>query len=186
MMMIAKSNQHYLILLVATLALLQCASCQAVDNTVEANEPAVLPTIVGTPYPMGDVPNSAHFVGFTKRVYSALGKGSVKDVAETFKGEYETLNYDGKLGEKLWGLYEMRQDDLQIALKHAKKMREVLEVLAADGVAEAAPAPTEANNKPIKAEDSKKETLPSIKVQAAQAALSSAQSATTADVKTSV
>jgi hypothetical protein len=161
-----------LILLLA--ALLQCASCETVGGS--DIQPPEMPAATAT---------SAHFVSFTKRLYSALGRGSVKDVAVEFKGEYETLNYDGKLGEKLRGLYEMRQIDLQTALAHAKQMKEVLQALAGDVEAKPEePKPVEAKPEEPKPAEPKVEDgkPPAAKVQAAQAALSSAQSAT-ADAK---
>ena len=74
-------------------------------------------------------PSNSDIVSFTKRVYSALGSKTEAELVEDFKGEYETLNYDGSLGETLDSLYEMRLEDLQISVRHAKKMRDLLDIL---------------------------------------------------------
>ena len=73
--------------------------------------------------------SNSDIVSFTKRVYSALGSKTEAELVEDFKGEYETLNYDGSLGEILDSLYEMRLEDLQISVRHAKKMRDLLDIL---------------------------------------------------------
>jgi hypothetical protein len=70
-------------------------------------------------------------VDFTKRIYSSLGTKSIADLAVDFKGDFEALNYDNKLSEELKSLYEMRLDDLQRSVSHAKKMRDLLEILNA-------------------------------------------------------
>jgi hypothetical protein len=74
--------------------------------------------------------NSVDVVGFTKRIYNALGTKNPSDLAIDFKEEYANLNnIDGALGEKLNGLYEMRMEDLQISVRHARKMRYFLDIL---------------------------------------------------------
>lgn len=173
--------------LAATL-LFQYVSCQTTADS-GAEVPISAPTDTQTEFP-----SSSDIVSFTKRAYYALGdKGqNIKDIATNFKGEYETLNYDGKLGEKLWGLYEMRWQDLQIAVKHATQFKEFLDLLSApmdtgsndivlvDTAKEAKTAT--ADNNDVKVSNDKK-AAPPLKVQAAQAALSSAQSTVTADAK---
>lgn len=180
--MIARS----VFLLFAVFALASCQTPASItaDSTKDNVAPAVpiaLPTVIGTPYPtQGDYPSGADVVSFTKRVYQALGKGgsSVQDIVGDFKREYETLNYDGTLGEKLMGLYEMRLNDLQIAYRHAKTLKEVWDALGAPAAVEEEEEVKAAVSKD-EVDATKKETPPLIKAQAAQAALSSAQSSAT-------
>jgi hypothetical protein len=69
-------------------------------------------------------------VDFTKRIYSSLGTKSIADLAIDFKNDFEVLNEDNnKLGEELNSLYEMRLDDLKRSVLHAKKMRDLLDIL---------------------------------------------------------
>jgi hypothetical protein len=74
-------------------------------------------------------PGNSDIVGLTKRIYASLGSKEAVDLAQDFKGEYETLNVDGALANKLDALYEMRLEDLQLSVRHAKKMRDLLDVL---------------------------------------------------------
>lgn len=81
---------------------------------------------IGTP-PPHIPPTAGDIVSFTKRLYSAMGRTTIlKDIVDDFKGEYETLNYDGKLADKLGALYEMRVEDLQISIRHAKRMKDLV------------------------------------------------------------
>jgi hypothetical protein len=66
---------------------------------------------------------------FSKRVYTAIGSKDTETLAEEFKTEYRLINRDGIIGSVLGALYDMRIDDLMIALEREKKMRELLEIL---------------------------------------------------------
>jgi hypothetical protein len=122
-----------------------------VKDSIDIN----LPSIVGTPYPSPVIepekiiskkielvveqppaspvhPSNSDIVDFSKRIYSALGSKSVGDLATDFKVEFETLNSDGLLGETLSSLSAMRLDDLQRSVRHAKKMRDLLNLLDKD------------------------------------------------------
>lgn len=80
------------------------------------------------PSPVKQVEN---VVGFTKRIYSSLGTKPIADLAVDLKSDFDALNSDKKLGETLHGLYEMRLDDLKRSVLHAKKMRDLLDILDA-------------------------------------------------------
>ncbi len=126
-----------------------------VKDSTDIKETITLPSIVGTPYPSPAIeqekiiskkielvveqppaspvhPSNSDIVDFSKRIYSALGSKSVGDLATDFKVEFETLNSDGLLGETLSSLSAMRLDDLQRSVRHAKKMRDLLNLLDKD------------------------------------------------------
>jgi hypothetical protein len=77
----------------------------------------------------GNCQQHVDIVGFTKRMYSALGTKTPVEVASDMKEEYDGFNQDGLLGEKLNSLYEMRLEDLHISVGHVGKMRELLDIL---------------------------------------------------------
>lgn len=119
-------------------------------------------------------PTAEDLVSFTKRIYSALGsidnyKKTTEELADDFKGEYATLNWDGSLGEKLEALQEMRLLDLQLSVRHARKMRDLLDIL---DVGPASPHPNESNevNVPLPHEDGAELPLPSLTTAATVAA----------------
>jgi hypothetical protein len=70
-------------------------------------------------------------VKFSKKMYSALGSDANADIAKKFKPDYNRLNtaINGTLGQTLEALFEMRIRDLKISIKHAKKMRKVLDIM---------------------------------------------------------
>ena len=70
-------------------------------------------------------------VRFSKHMYSVLGTKDKVELAKDFRGEYDALNKDGKLGLTLDALFEMRLEDIMISARHVKKMREVLNILSA-------------------------------------------------------
>ncbi len=124
-------NKMQLILAITLLAVSlspQLATCQGEDAILE-DVLSPLPTVVGPPSPAH--PSASDIVSFTKRIYSALGNKKPIDLADDFKGEYATLNSDGLLGEKLGTLQEMRLIDLQLSVRHARKMRDLLDILDA-------------------------------------------------------
>jgi hypothetical protein len=81
---------------------------------------------------------SAHTNGdvvrFSKKMYSALGSDTSLNVAKQLLPEYSRLNNtsNGTLGQTLEALIEMRMQDLKLSIKHAKKAREVLDIIRAD------------------------------------------------------
>ncbi len=115
----------------STLLLLLSASMMCAGQLVSAAEVHLeLPS--GTPA-THSTPSASDILSFTKRLYSVLGRTIVvKDVVVNFKAEYETLNYDGKLADKLIALYDMRQQDLEISVQHTMKMKELLTALSTD------------------------------------------------------
>lgn len=80
-----------------------------------------------TPVPEGDQDS---VLKFTKRVYRDLGGKWAG--ADKYRGEYHQLNLQtgGHLGETLTALLDLRMLDLQESVKHAKRMREVVDDLA--------------------------------------------------------
>jgi hypothetical protein len=68
-------------------------------------------------------------VSLTKKIYASLDSKSANDLAGDFRGEYNELNMDGTLSGTLSALNEMRLEDLQLSVRHAKKMSELLNAL---------------------------------------------------------
>jgi hypothetical protein len=106
----------------------------AMDEPLKPEQPPKKqPWIVVAPLPSPTTSytkKNEDVVDFTKRIYSSLGTKSVADLAMDFKSDFEILNEDNnKLGEELNGLYEMRLDDLKRSVLHAKKMRDLLDIL---------------------------------------------------------
>jgi hypothetical protein len=74
-------------------------------------------------------PTTQDIVQFSRRLYSSLGTKKAADLAHDFQPEYDALNADGKLGETLGALAEMRIEDLTVSVRRAKKMRRVVALL---------------------------------------------------------
>lgn len=68
-------------------------------------------------------------VSLTKKIYASLDSKSANDLAGDLRGEYNELNMDGTLSGTLSALNEMRLEDLQQSVRHAKKMSELLNAL---------------------------------------------------------
>jgi hypothetical protein len=72
-------------------------------------------------------------VRFTKNLYKELGTNwdNTTSVTEKFRDKFAKLNAttNGELGETLASLLEIRMLDLQASIRHARKMRGVLEAL---------------------------------------------------------
>lgn len=71
-------------------------------------------------------------IRFSKQMYSTLGSDSAPELAKRFLPEYNRLNTNGTLRQTLGALYEMRIRDLKISIKHAKKMKKVLDLMQAN------------------------------------------------------
>ena len=73
-------------------------------------------------------------VRFTKNLYKDLGKdwGNSTAVADKYRDKFSRLNAttEGQLGNTLASLFEIRMLDLQTSIKHARKMRSVIESFA--------------------------------------------------------
>jgi hypothetical protein len=72
---------------------------------------------------------TSDIVDMQKTIYSVLGQQEVSEIVSRFRPEFKRLDVDGSLANTLDALYEMRLLDLQIAIQHAKKMRNVLDLL---------------------------------------------------------
>jgi hypothetical protein len=162
-------------LVAGVLLLAVSVSCSSADDEPLDAVLADLPPDQGTPSPLH--PSAGDLVSFTKRVYSALGTKKPAEVALDFKGEYATLNWDGALGERLEAVEEMRIQDLQLSVQHARKLRDLLNILDAGPDA---PHPNESDevhvaDEPVKAATAatEKEALPPLPVKAAQASIKS-------------
>ena len=68
-------------------------------------------------------------VNMQKSIYSVLGQYDVPEIVLRFRPEFQKLDVDGTLAKTLDLLYEMRLLDMRISIQHAKKMREVLDLL---------------------------------------------------------
>jgi predicted metalloendopeptidase len=72
-------------------------------------------------------------VHFTKNLYKELGNnwGNTTVVAEKYRDRFQRLNEttQGQLGDTLASLFEIRMLDLQASVRHARKMRAVIEAL---------------------------------------------------------
>ncbi len=75
-------------------------------------------------------------VRFTKNLYKDLGASwnNTSDVTDKYKPAFRELDKstDGALGQTLASLLEIRMLDLQTSVRHARKMRAVVESLASD------------------------------------------------------
>jgi hypothetical protein len=73
-------------------------------------------------------------VRFTKNLYKDLGNnwGNATLVADKYRDKFTRLNAttEGQLGSTLATLFEVRMLDLQSSIKHARKMRSVIESFA--------------------------------------------------------
>ena len=82
-----------------------------------------------TDTPPENLPSST-IVGFSKHLYSSLATENVTTITEHFRPAFKTLNQDGMLGDTLSIIYDMRITDLQTSIKHARKMKEIIDILA--------------------------------------------------------
>lgn len=87
-------------------------------------------TPVPPPYDT-DIQDSPNAVVFSKDLYSSASTWSAKEIADHFRTHYVLLNQDGMLGDTLSIVYDMRLRDLQTSIKNARKMKEVVDILAA-------------------------------------------------------
>ena len=78
-----------------------------------------------------DAPHPSVIVGFYKRLYSSMATENVTALVEHFRPTFDSLNQDGMLGDTLNIIYDMRLNDLQTSIRHARKMKEVVDLLAA-------------------------------------------------------
>ena len=68
-------------------------------------------------------------VNMQKSIYSVPGQYDVPEIVLRFRPEFQKLDVDGTLARTLDLQYEMRLLDMRISIQHAKKMREVLDLL---------------------------------------------------------
>ena len=70
-------------------------------------------------------------VRFTKNLYKELGDhwGNTTAISDKYRDQFQNLNAstDGQLGETLSALFEIRMLDLQASVRHARKMRSVIQ-----------------------------------------------------------
>ncbi len=70
-------------------------------------------------------------VRFTKNLYKELGDhwGNTTAVSNKYRDQFQNLNAstDGQLGSTLSALFEIRMLDLQASVRHARKMRSVIQ-----------------------------------------------------------
>ena len=111
----------FYLLVLTLLALLTLTQCQ--NNVINIKS---------------DAARNSNIVRFSKKMYSSLGAmasaglpWNATSLAEGFRVEFDKLSEstNGILGGALKAIYEMRMQDLQISLTHARRMRDVLDVL---------------------------------------------------------
>lgn len=84
------------------------------------------------PPPSDLLPRQDSIVQFTKKLYkdmgSSLGKNATM-LADKYQGEFEQLDVHtgGRLGETLSTLLEIRLLELQASIRHARKMRQIID-----------------------------------------------------------
>jgi len=87
-------------------------------------------------------------VRFTKNLYQELGDhwGNTTAVTDKYRDEFQDLNAStaGQLGETLSALFEIRMLDLQASVRHARKMRNVIQSFTTT----TPPASSDNNEKP--------------------------------------
>ena len=70
-------------------------------------------------------------VRFTKNLYQELGDhwGNATAISDKYRDQFQNLNAstDVQLGDTLSALFEIRMLDLQASVRHARKMRSVLQ-----------------------------------------------------------
>ena len=75
-------------------------------------------------------------VRFTKNLYKELGDhwGNATAISDKYRDQFQNLNAstDGQLGDTLSALFEIRMLDLQASVRHARKMRSVLQSFAGE------------------------------------------------------
>lgn len=98
------------------------AAHEEAASAVNSNEEDIAPSEPEYPRPVD-------IVSFSKRMYSSLATGDANTLAERFKPTFNALNHDGNLGHTLDILYDMRLMDLQASVGHARKMKDVIEIL---------------------------------------------------------
>lgn len=69
-------------------------------------------------------------VDFSKHIHSSLATGNATALAEHLRPTFDDLNQDGTLADTLNILYDMRLMELQNSVRHARKMREIIDILA--------------------------------------------------------
>ena len=89
--------------------------------------PEIEPTWVDFPLENGFKGTNA--VKFFKNILSVLGTKEAEELAKDLKSDFKALDVDGKLGDTLISLFELRLEDLLTTVEHYKKMRTVLDNL---------------------------------------------------------
>lgn len=82
------------------------------------------------PPPVIEPPPQSGAIVFSKRLYSSLASENATALAERFRPDFDSLNFGGALAETLDIIYDMRLQDLQTSVRHARKMRDVIDLLA--------------------------------------------------------
>lgn len=85
------------------------------------------------PPPVPNLPPKQDLVvQFTKKLYKDLGNNlghNATALADKYQGEFDQLDSHtgGRLGETLSTLFEIRMLDLQASIRHARRMRQVID-----------------------------------------------------------
>ena len=65
---------------------------------------------------------------FTKSIYRELGDsgGNITSTVAKYQPEFDAINHDGRLGDTLVALFEIRLLELKTSIQHAKRMSQVI------------------------------------------------------------
>ena len=75
-------------------------------------------------------PTPSSIIHFSKQLYTYPATQNATALADHFRPAFDTLNRDGALGDSLKIIYDMRLMDLQASIRHARKMKRVIGILA--------------------------------------------------------
>lgn len=130
---------HLPVLLALSLTLLVDASDGPPDSLLTHLRPLITPAPSSPSRPPSPSPPSAQnplpkqdqVVQFTKKLYRDLGHNlaNATTLADKYQGEFDLLDKHtgGRLGETLATLFEIRMLDLQASIRHARKMRRIID-----------------------------------------------------------
>ena len=129
-------SDNQLIPLSLAVLVLACCLAQPADSGLA---PSLKPVAVPAPHAAATKLDSEDIVRFTKNLYKDLGSSwgaNTTVVADKYRDKFNRLNAttDGQLGQTLSALFEIRMLDLQASVRHARKMRSVIESFAVEQI----------------------------------------------------
>ena len=100
----------------------------ATDSSDPQATPAIPAAQADRADPADPTPSSS--IHFSKQLYTYPATQNATALADHFRPAFDTLNRDGALGDSLKIIYDMRLMDLQASIRHARKMKRVIGILA--------------------------------------------------------